>query len=49
MDYETVSWFAQTFGLVFLVVMFAVVLVYALWPGNRNKFAAAARRPLEED
>lgn len=49
MTYESVSWFAQTFGLVFLVVMFAGVLVYALWPANRNKFDAAARAPLEED
>ena len=49
MDYEIVSWFARTFGLLFLVVMFAVVLVYALWSGNRNKFEAAARSPLEED
>ena len=49
MTYETVSAFAQTYGLVFLVSMFAIVLVYALWPGNKRKFDSAARRPLDED
>jgi cytochrome c oxidase cbb3-type subunit 4 len=49
MTYESVSYFAQTWGLVYLVVLFAVVLVYALRPGNRKKFEDAARIPLEED
>jgi len=49
MTYETVSAFAQTYGLVFLVIMFVSVLVYALWPGNKRKFESAARRPLDED
>jgi cytochrome c oxidase cbb3-type subunit 4 len=47
--YESVAAFAQTWGLVFLVAMFAAVLAYALWPGNKDKFEAAARSPLEED
>jgi len=49
MDHATVAEFAQTWGLVFLVAMFAAALVYALWPGNRDRFEAAARNPLEED
>ena len=49
MDYHTVSQFAQTWGLVFLVVLFGAVLVYALWPRNRKKFEEAARMPLEDD
>lgn len=48
-DYETFSKFAGTWGLVFLVAMFAVALVYALWPGNREKFQRASRAPLDED
>jgi len=47
--FETVSRFAQTYGLVFLVVLFLVVLVYALWPKNRKKFERAARIPLRDD
>lgn len=41
--------FADTFGLVFLVVLFLGVLGFALWPGNRRRFERAARIPLEED
>ena len=49
MTYETVSRFAQTWGLAFLVLMFLAVLAYALWPANRAKFSKAARLPLEDD
>jgi len=47
--YEAISGFAGTWGLVFLLVLFAGVLVYALWPGNRTKFERARRLPLEDD
>ncbi|UUX50317.1 cbb3-type cytochrome c oxidase subunit 3 [Nisaea acidiphila] len=49
MDYQTVSAFAQTWGLVFLVTMFGGAVIYALWPSNRGKFKKAAHMPLEED
>lgn len=49
MTFATVSAFAQTWGLLFLLAMFALVLVYALWPGNRRKFDDAARSVLRED
>ena len=49
MDHATLATFAQTWGLVFLVAMFATALAYALWPRNKAKFDRAARLPLEED
>ena len=49
MSYHDVAAFAQTWGLVYLCALFAGVLVYALWPGNREKFKRAARQPLQED
>lgn len=49
MSYQTVAEFAQTWGLVYLVLLFLGVLVYALWPGNAGKFKRAARLPFEED
>jgi cytochrome c oxidase cbb3-type subunit 4 len=49
MNYESISHFAQTWGLVYLTLLFVGVLAYALWPGNRDKFEKAARMPLEED
>ena len=36
-------------ALLIVAAMFLVALVYALRPGNREKFEAAARAPLRED
>jgi cytochrome c oxidase cbb3-type subunit 4 len=49
MTYETISTFARSWGTVYLMVLFAAVCVYALWPRNKAKFHAAARMPLDED
>jgi len=49
MEYEQVAHFAATYGLIYLIVLFAGVLAYAFWPKNKEKFEEAARRPLEED
>jgi cytochrome c oxidase cbb3-type subunit IV len=47
--YESLANIAQTWGLVYFVVIFLIVLVYALWPGNRQRFEDASRIPLDED
>jgi cytochrome c oxidase cbb3-type subunit 4 len=47
--YRAVAEFAQTWGLVYFVVLFAAVLVYALWPSRKKQFDEAARIPLRED
>ena len=49
MQFEQVSHFAQTWGLVLLAICFAVAVGYALWPGNRDKFKRAARNPLDDE
>ncbi len=49
MLYENVASFAATYGLVYFIILFAVVVAYALWPGNKSKFDQAARLPLKED
>jgi cytochrome c oxidase cbb3-type subunit 4 len=49
MTFNSVSYFAQTYGLVFLVVMFVGVLIYALRPSARQKFQDAAQIPFKED
>ena len=49
MTYEEMQVFAGTFGLIFFIVLFVIILAYALWPGNKRKFEKAARAPLEED
>ncbi|HVY00095.1 MAG TPA: cbb3-type cytochrome c oxidase subunit 3 [Pseudorhodoplanes sp.] len=47
--YKLLAEFAQTWGLAYFVAIFAVVLVYALWPASKARFDAAARLPLRED
>ena len=49
MDYESFAAIARTYGLVYLLILFLGVLVYALWPRNRKKFDDAAHIPLRED
>lgn len=49
MTFEGLSHFAQTWGLLYLVVLFLGVLVYAFRPGAKKKFEDAARIPLRED
>ena len=47
--YKTLAEFAQTWGLLYFVSVFAGVLVYALWPSRRGQFDDAARMTLRED
>lgn len=49
MNYETASVYAQTYGLVYLFVVFLIIVAYALWPKNKAKFDHAAQIPLEKD
>lgn len=49
MTYEAANHIAQTWGLALLVVLFAAVVAYALWPGNRDKFNRAAQTPLANE
>ncbi|HEY4773807.1 MAG TPA: cbb3-type cytochrome c oxidase subunit 3 [Xanthobacteraceae bacterium] len=47
--YRMLAEFAQTWGLVYFVVVFLLVLAYALWPSRKRYFEEAARIPLRED
>ena len=47
--YRAFAEFAQTWGLVYFVAVFVVVLIYALWPSRRRQFDEDARIPLRED
>ena len=48
-SYQQVLDFAQSWGSVYFMALFAAVCAYALWPSNREKFMRAARIPLEDD
>jgi cytochrome c oxidase cbb3-type subunit 4 len=47
--YRAVAEFAQTWGLIYFVAIFVVVLIYALWPSRKKQFDEAAHIPLRED
>lgn len=47
--YKSLAAFAQTWGLVYFVVLFLAVVAYALWPTNKARFEDAAQIPLKED
>ena len=49
--YKAVAEFAQTWGMIYFVAIFAVVLIYALWPSRKmqKQFDDAAQVPLRED
>ncbi len=47
--YDFLASFAQTGGLLLFVGAFVLVLVYALAPGNRNRFRRAADAPFLPD
>jgi cytochrome c oxidase cbb3-type subunit 4 len=47
--YKAVAEFAQFWGLIYFAIIFALVLLYALWPSNKARFEHDARIPLRED
>ena len=47
--YRALAEFAQTWGLVYFIAVFVVVLIYALWPSRQRQFDEDARIPLRED
>ncbi len=49
MSYEQVAGFTQVAALLFFVALFAVVVIYAFWPGNKKRFEQDARIPLKKD
>jgi len=49
MTYEQVASITQVAALLLFVALFVGVLIYAFWPGNKKRFEAAAKLPLEKD
>jgi cytochrome c oxidase cbb3-type subunit 4 len=49
MDYETMRIFADSWGLVFLVLVFFFVIAWVFRPGSGKLYKDSARIPLKED
>ncbi len=49
MTYQDISYFAQTWGLLYLIILFVGMLIYAFRPWAKKKFDNAALIPFKED
>ncbi|HKJ61501.1 MAG TPA: cbb3-type cytochrome c oxidase subunit 3 [Hyphomicrobiales bacterium] len=49
MAYEEVRGIAGIAGMLLFIILFAGVLIYTFWPGNRKRFEHARYIPLEND
>jgi cytochrome c oxidase cbb3-type subunit IV len=49
MTYEQVASISQVAALLLFVALFAGVLAYAFWPGNKKRFEEDAKIPLRRD
>ena len=49
LDHDTLVWFSKTFGLLYLVVLSVVILLYAYWPSNKQRFDRAADAILHDE
>jgi cytochrome c oxidase cbb3-type subunit 4 len=47
--YKALAEFAQTYGLLYFVIVFSLVVTWAMWPSRKQRFEEAARMPLRED
>ncbi|EYR81702.1 nitrogen fixation protein FixQ [Shinella sp. SUS2] len=48
-DHNSVVAFAKSWGLFYLILLAAGVVIYALWPGNRQRFDRAKTSILDKD
>jgi cytochrome c oxidase cbb3-type subunit 4 len=49
MTHHEVTILSQTVALILFIALFAGVLLYVFWPGNKKKFDDAAKVPLEDE
>lgn len=49
MTHHAATVLSQTVALVLFVALFVGVVIYVFWPGNKKKFDAAAKLPLEDE
>jgi len=47
--YQAMRTFADSWGLLYMVIIFVVVVIYALWPSRQKQMDDAANIPFKED
>lgn len=48
MRHDELLYLSKYYGLIYLVIFFVAILVYSLWPRNKDKFDKAARSIIED-
>ena len=48
-EHDVLVFISKTFGLFYLIALSIVVVIYAYWPRNRERFDAAARAILNDE
>lgn len=48
-DHETWVIIAKSYGLFYMMAIFIAAVIYACWPGNKEKFEQAANNILKGD
>jgi cytochrome c oxidase cbb3-type subunit 4 len=48
-DHETLVGFAKSWGLLYLGLMAAGVLLYMFWPGSKKRFDNAAKSIMDDE
>jgi cytochrome c oxidase cbb3-type subunit IV len=48
-EHETLVYFSKFYGLIYLILLSALVLIYTFWPKNKKRFDYAAKSILDEE
>ena len=48
-EHDTLVWFSKTFGLLYLVILSLVIVLFAYWPSNKQRFDRAADAILHDE
>ena len=48
MEFEFLLYLSKSWGLFYLLTLFIVVVVYALWPSNKSRFDKAASSIIDD-
>jgi len=48
-DHDTLVWFSKSFGLFYLVALSFVIVLYAYWPSNKQRFDRAGDAILHDE
>ena len=49
LDHDTLVWLSKSVGLLYMVGMSVVIVMYAYWPSNKQRFDRAADAILEDE